>query len=401
VEVKIKAKGWQWKKDAGNQYDAFLLECVGLEDFPVSGAAIIRRNPKTEDTKPTHKALNELMLDCFKKVRESRNKRRRAAAREELAAEVVTSGGGAGADAGSQAGHEIKRSRYEKGKPVVMYILDPENQEHHPGPGRWNWDCKGAKMLGVIYDPSLNDLHLKVSAHLPDGRKVRQIIGALENAYEDDEDEDDEPADVTHIRSDDELDGFLRLTEAKPVKILVILHSATANRPNTPSPRGANAETYYFSVGRFDGPEYYVDPVEDSDEEVGRRAGGRRGVPRKDHTFEELLEAIRRRIRRQNQHLTDTEAKHKAAYPDAIHESDPGGKLRVFLYGEEDNLSGKQVIKFRTVVADYVADVAARTAAGGNQTSRQIKAAAANQIKTDLNDPNGPYADLGLPETIA
>ena len=28
VEVKIKAKGWQSKKDSGNEYDAFLLECV-------------------------------------------------------------------------------------------------------------------------------------------------------------------------------------------------------------------------------------------------------------------------------------------------------------------------------------------------------------------------------------
>ena len=50
VEVKIKAKGWQWKKDAGNEYDVFLLECVGLDDLPSSGTSIIRR-PQGEDTK--------------------------------------------------------------------------------------------------------------------------------------------------------------------------------------------------------------------------------------------------------------------------------------------------------------------------------------------------------------
>jgi len=47
IEVKTKTEGWQWKKDAGNEYDAFLLECVGLEDFPSSGAAITHRKAST------------------------------------------------------------------------------------------------------------------------------------------------------------------------------------------------------------------------------------------------------------------------------------------------------------------------------------------------------------------
>lgn len=38
---------------------------------------------------------------------------------------------------------------------------------------------RGVKKLGVIYEPSLNELYQKVSPHLPDGRKVREIIGAL------------------------------------------------------------------------------------------------------------------------------------------------------------------------------------------------------------------------------
>jgi len=397
--VKIKAKGWQWKKDAGNEYNAFLMECVGLDDFPSSGASIIRR-PQTEDTKAAHKALNELMLDCYKKVRESRGKRKRAAAREELAAE-----GGTireeeeEADAGRRIMRTIGGFKDGEGKAVVLYILDPENEEHHPGPGVWSWNSKGAKLLGVIYEPTLNALHLKVSAHLPDGRKVREIIGALENAGAENDAGDYTPADVTHIRSDDELDGFLRLTEAKPVKILVILHSNTPNRANTPPPRGANKETYYFKVGRFDGPEYYIDVVEDSEEEVGKRAGGKRGVPRKDHKFEELLEDVRRRIRRQKKLLETLEGKHKDAYPEAIHEGDPGGKLRAKCYGEEDGLSGKQVILFRQVVGDYLADVAARTAAGG-ETAAQIRRAAVNKIKADLDDPTSPYSGLGLPEPL-
>jgi len=159
----------------------------------------------------------------------------------------------------------------------------------------------------------------------------------------------------------------------------VILHSG-AGRVNTPTPTGANKKTYYFKVGRFDGPEYYVDLVEDSDEEVGKRAGGKRGIPRKDHKFEELLEDVRRLVRRQKQLLQTLEDKHKAAYPKAIHEKDDGRKLRVKCYGEEDGLSGKQVILFHKVVCNYLADIAARTAAGGGETAAQIRRAALNKI---------------------
>jgi len=95
------------------------------------------------------------------------------------------------------------------------------------------------------------------------------------------------------------------------------------------------------------------------------------------------------------------EDKHKAAYPEAIHEKDDGGKLRVKCYGKEVGLSGKQVILFHQVVADYLADIAARTAAGRGETAAQIHRAALNKIKADLDDPTSPYSGLGLPETLA
>lgn len=44
-----------------------MMHGVGLLDFPVSTT----RRTKTDDTKPSHKTLNEIILDCFKKVRES------------------------------------------------------------------------------------------------------------------------------------------------------------------------------------------------------------------------------------------------------------------------------------------------------------------------------------------
>ena len=121
-------------------------------------------------------------------------------------------------------------------------------------------------------------------------------MGALANTDPTNTTVEQPPSDVTHIRSDDDLDAFLRLTEAKLIKLLIILHKL--NGPNTPPPAGTNVSKYYFLKGRFDGPKYYTDEVEDSEAEVSKRAGGKKGVPRKDHMFEERLEVIRRRIRR-------------------------------------------------------------------------------------------------------
>jgi len=132
---------------------------------------------------------------------------------------------------------------------------------------------------------------------------------------------------VIHIKSDDKLNSFMQLTEAKPVKITMILYCTMANKPNTLPLRRVNAKACYYSVGRFDGPKYYVDPVGDSNKDVRRRASSRRGVLRKDHILDKVLKAIKYQLRHQGQHLTNTEAKHKAAYLDAIYKSDSGGKL--------------------------------------------------------------------------
>ena len=64
-------------------------------------------------------------------------------------------------------------------------------------------------------------------------------------------------------------------------------------------------------------------------------------------------------------------------------------------------MSGKEVILFHEVVADYFADIVARMGAGGGETAAQIRRAALNNIKGDLDDPTLPYSGLGLPETLA
>ena len=230
----------------------------------------------------------------------------------------------------------------------------------------------------VIFEPSLNDLHIKISAHIPEGRKVRELIGALENSPATELSKP--PTDTSHIRSDEDLDAFLCLTEARPIEILAILHKLAVDGGSTPPPPGTT--NYYFPLGRFDGPEYYMDDVEDSEEEVANRAGSaRRGVPRKNNKFEERLKDIRRRIRHHKALLTTIEGKHKAVVPQVVHEGDLGGGLRVLCYGADDQLTGKQVISFRQVITAYLAGVATRTTAntadGGNLTVAQIGTALA------------------------
>ena len=112
-------------------------------------------------------------------------------------------------------------------------------------------------------------------------------------------------------------------------------------------------DTYYFKPGRFDGLEYYDDHLEDSGEEIMKRVGGKRGVPRKDHKFEERLNDIRRRIRRQEDPLASLELKHKAAFPQAIHDADLDGDLRNKCYGVDNNLTGVEVVKLRQAVINY------------------------------------------------
>jgi len=115
------------------------------------------------------------MLDCFKKGRESRGKRKRVAAREELAAKAGTirDEEEGEANAGCRVRPATQGAKDRNGRAVVLYILDPGNQQHHPGPRQWDRNARAAKMFGIMYEPTLHELHYKVSAHLLDAWKMR------------------------------------------------------------------------------------------------------------------------------------------------------------------------------------------------------------------------------------
>ena len=118
---------------------------------------------------------------------------------------------------------------------MVSYILDPDVATHRTTDANnqkiWKWDLPGIKKLAVLYKASLNELHVKISAHIPNGRKVLEIIVALDNANPNNN--PPASADTSNITSNNDLDAFLRHTGVKPIKLLVILHKLVG--PNSPA----------------------------------------------------------------------------------------------------------------------------------------------------------------------
>ena len=135
---------------------------------------------------------------------------------------------------------------------MVIYILDLDVATHRTTDTNnqkiWKWNPPGIKKLAILYEPSLNNLHVRISTHIQNGRKVGEIIEALDNAGPNNN--LPAPADTSNITSDNDLDAFLRLTEAKPIKLLVRLHNLAGLNSPTPPGSGSN---YYFPLGRFDG----------------------------------------------------------------------------------------------------------------------------------------------------
>ena len=210
--------------------------------------------------------------------------------------------------------------------------------------------------MAILYSQEIAEVISKTGQRVPEGHTVREVFGALENPLPRKDGvvyPNDPPADWLRLTTDEEVDGFLRLTEAKPIRLLVCLHrDPGAQVPDMPPPEEVpHPDKFSFSADMFDKDEWEQDLVEDSDAESWKRAGlGAHRVPKADHQFETQLDEIRRCIRRQLPMLEDLERKHKERYPATIHETDTGGHLHRLMYSDNDPLIGHEVVRFRTVV---------------------------------------------------
>ena len=101
-----------------------------------------------------------------------------------------------------------------------------------------------------------------VKAYVPTGRKVQEYWGALADP---DPTNLTFPAGATSLSADGKVLAFLRLTTAKPIHLLIMLHEG----------RQANIAPQYFSLDRFDPPIRYDELDEGSDTVVRNAAGVR------------------------------------------------------------------------------------------------------------------------------
>ena len=112
----------------------------------------------------------------------------------------------------------------------------------------------------------------KAGQHVPEGRTVWEVFGALENPLPQEDGvvyPSDPLADWLHLTTNEEVDGFLRLMGAKPIRLLVCLHrDPEARVPDMPpSEEVPHPDKFYFSVDMFDKDEWEQDLIEDSDAE--------------------------------------------------------------------------------------------------------------------------------------
>jgi len=176
-----------------------------------------------------------------------------------------------------------------------------------------------------------------VKAYVPAGRKVQEFWSALADP---DPANPTFPADATSLGADGEVSAFLRLTTAKPIRLLIVLHEG----------RQANIAPQYFSLDRFDPPVRYVELDEDSDAVVRKAAGVRqRRLPNADHTFEQRIYELRYREKRQSDIKTYVKGQHNQKYSDAIHSEDENFVYIERLSWPEVN-SGRAMLLARQVV---------------------------------------------------
>ncbi|RPB21815.1 hypothetical protein L211DRAFT_851266 [Terfezia boudieri ATCC MYA-4762] len=248
--------------------------------LPASGIALIQ-NGSGPIKRAAKTALNKILQDVLKKARDT--ERGHALAQvANLAANApdVQFGGanvpGRNADENTDNGFR---------KPVRLFLIDPtwgaEVQDNASG--------ESASLLEIVD---------KIRKRIPAGRKVRAIYRALDNPNL-----PNAIPPATRLQSDEEVQAFLELSSAKPIRIQVILYRDPDLVPlvaDSPPPDDGP----YFAVDFLDAVEEYMAPAEDSDSLSRNLAGfAKRTFPRTQEGFEKRKLKIRMRIKRQKRAL--------------------------------------------------------------------------------------------------
>ena len=233
--------------------------------FPQSGLDLLKKNNAAGQKAKDH--LNNLLLDCLKKTRETETRedlatagRRRTAAEAEAALNLDPD------DAESQT--------LSTGRIVRVYISSPDNLASKALDGSYLWATCPKSQLVKLKTLTLAELHSGIKKRLENG-KIRAIYGALDKPPAN----GNVPSDVERIYTDEDLENFVDVTHGSynPTCLQVQVHGA-GDGAVTPAPD----ERAYFLPTMFDGGdgaaggELYDPAVEDSDQDQYLIAKGKR-----------------------------------------------------------------------------------------------------------------------------
>lgn len=340
------------KRAAGSalwaQFKTFALSETGL---PASGLKLLNGAGPMKATAVT--ALDKLLQDILKK---SRDTARNHTLKHVMDLAAATPNVEFGIEEGDHTTTESQGFR----KSVRIFLIDPVrgNEVKDPVSGAYLWDGCPSNCVAVLKAASLLELVDKVRDKIPNGRTVRAIYGALENATP-----PSKIPDSTRLQSDEEVEAFLDVTSSKPVRMQIVLYKPedlTVNPPivNTPPPD----DGAYFPPDFLDTPEEYFDPAEDSDSLRRNLAGmARRTYPRSDEQFEHRKLKIRARIKRQKKLLKTMKQKQKAKFPDT-ETIDSDDDKWMFIEGITPKVeTGRQMIAARAAAIEgwdaYMAEI--------------------------------------------
>ncbi|KAG0632930.1 hypothetical protein HOY80DRAFT_1006410 [Tuber brumale] len=264
-------------------------------------------SPHTGPFANFHRALDSLILDVLKKATESRRAARMNS--DDKEERSVTGPSGTQPKAVVRPPPTIYAV-----KPFKIIYIETTAAPHStarslpwivPVGGVANWN-----MLGVLKHYTLQELGEAVCKHLDDGEHPRRLVGILE---------DIQPLNATldgthqvELIDDDQVNAWVRLSNARPVTVACFLHRTPAPPPdgppdaplvrlNTPLARRGDR---YLEPGQFDVAEFYTEPASDSklEDDLAHRTKCRKGFSQSDGGSRRRIQTNDRRVLRFQNH---------------------------------------------------------------------------------------------------
>ena len=307
-----KAAGW------GSHMEDVRDIVLAERGLPASGKRLLEGG-QAAIKKAAETALDKILQDVLKKSRDTE----RSHAMSQVASLAATTPNvqyapDANPDADADTSGRNACNKAGDGgfrKSVRIFLVDPGrgDEVRDEDRGAYKWDGGPSHCVAVMKVASLLEVVDKVRDKIPEGRTVRAVFGALENPTR-----HNPIPDATRLQSDEEVEAFFDLTNAKPIRFQVVLRrdpEAVPLREDTPPPDDGE----YFPEDFLNAAEEYNDPAEDSDALCRNLAGySKRTMPRKDEAFEQRKMDARRRLKKvREEGLNPVKVKHREKFPNS------------------------------------------------------------------------------------